>query len=180
MSTSKTAQRGRSQLRRSAAAAAAALTLPLTLTACGEAAERAAEEAAENAIEDANGGNADVDIDGDEVTIENSDGSVVVGGGDLPEGFPEDAVPLVGEVKSGTAVDTGQGAGWTIGTESDGSVEDVFAEAVAKLEGAGFTNQSTLGGTSANLTGEEYGVVLNVADSGTGSVVAVYVVSETP
>ena len=112
--------------------------------------------------------------------VENSDGSVVVGGGDLPEGFPEDAVPLVGEVTSGTAVDTPDGTGWTISTETDGSAEDVFSEAVAELEDAGFTNQSTLGGTSANLTSEEYGVVLNVSDSGTGAVVAVYVVSEVP
>lgn len=180
MTLSPTGTRTRTRLRRTLAATAVALTLPLALAGCGEAAENAAENAAEKAIEDANGGNADVDIDGDEVTIENGDGSVVVGGGGLPDGFPEDAVPLVGEVTSGTAVDSGQGAGWTIGTESDGDVEDVFAEAVAKLEAAGFTNQSTLGGTSANLTGEEYGVVLNVSDSGTGSVVAVYVVSETP
>lgn len=176
MSSSKSVLRNRPRLRRTVAAAAAAVALPLTLGACGEAVENAAEKA----IEDGSGGDAEIDLDDGEVTIENSDGSVVVGGGKLPDGFPEDAVPLVGEVKSGTAVDTPDGTGWTIGTESSGSAEDVFAEALAKLEEAGFTNQSNLGGTSANLTSGEYGVVLNVSESGTGSVVAIYVVSETP
>lgn len=180
MSTSKTVLRTRPRLRRTVAAAAAAVALPLALGACGEAVENAAENAAENAIEDGSGGDVDIDVDDGEVKVENSDGSVVVGGGELPDGFPEDAVPLVGEVKSGTAVDTPDGTGWTIGTESSGNAEDVFAEALAELEGAGFTNQSTLGGTSANLTSGEYGVVLNVSESGTGSVVAAYVVSEAP
>ncbi|WP_261818521.1 hypothetical protein [Nocardioides sp. OK12] len=54
-----------------------------------------AEKGMEKAMEAGSGGDAVVDVDSDAgtVTIEGEDGSLSVGGGELPESFPED-VPL--------------------------------------------------------------------------------------
>lgn len=165
--------------RRTLAAAALAGFLPLTLSACGESIEKAAEEAAEKAIEDANGGgDVDIDVDSGEVKVESSDGSYSAGQG-LPEDFPVDEIPLVGEVRSGSSVNTGEGKGWTVSTETDLSPADAVAEATAKLEGAGFSDQGSFGGTNANLGDDKYGVLINTADTGTGATTIVYVVSQT-
>lgn len=165
-----------------AAAAALAALLPLTLVACGgsddedssdrsgessdndgkdrSAEEKAAEDLAESLGED---GNASVDV---EIN-------------DLPEGFPEDEVPLVGEVTGGTTSDTPSGTGWSVTTSSDKSVEDAFEEAKSALLDAGYEEQTVLEGQSALLRGDRYGITL-VATSAGGSTVIGYTVVETP
>lgn len=166
------------RLRRTVAATTLAAFLPLSLAACGESIENAAEEAAEQAIEDANGGEVDIDTDNGEVKVESSDGSYSAGQG-LPEDFPEDEVPLVGEVRSGSSVNTGDGMGWTVSTETDLSPAEAVAEATAKLKGAGFSEEGSLGGTNATLGNGKYGVLINTADTGSGATAIVYVVSQT-
>ncbi len=165
------------RLRRTLSAGIAALALPLTLSACGEAAEQAAEEAAEKAIEDANGGDVDIDIDedGGEVKVENSDGSFV-SGGDLPDDYPSDEVPLVGDVQFGSSASTGTGTGWTISTLYDGDAAAAFAAAKEALEGAGFTTDGAAGETFASMRSDAYSVVLSAGDGADGTTLS-YVVS---
>jgi hypothetical protein len=79
--------------------------LVLGASGCGKVADEVGEKAAENAIEASSGGNADIDIDGGEmsietdegtytadgsgeVRIETADGSYVAGTGELPDGWP--------------------------------------------------------------------------------------------
>ena len=145
------------RLARAAAAAALTALLPLTLAACGDsnddsssdrsadnsgdngdksAEEKAAEDLAESLGAD---GNPSVDVEIDQ----------------LPEGFPEDEVPLVGEVTGGTTSDTPAGTGWSVTTSSDKSVEDAFEEAKSALLAAGYQEQTVLEGQSALLRGDK-------------------------
>ncbi|HWJ68235.1 MAG TPA: hypothetical protein VNT31_16295 [Nocardioides sp.] len=164
--------------RRTLAATALVAALPFALTACAEAAEKAAEEAAEQAIEENGGGDVDIDVDDGEVKVENSDGSVVIGGGDLPEDFPKDAVPVVGEVQYANSTTTPDGRGWTVSTTAGGSPEDALAEARSALEDAGFSEQGGgLGGAHVAMQSDEYAVVLTAADTGSGGTGLVYVVT---
>jgi len=64
------------------------VALALVLTACGSAAEVLTEQVAEQAI---GGGDVKIDTDSGEVSVETEDGSIVIGGGELPDGFD---VPL--------------------------------------------------------------------------------------
>lgn len=159
--------------RRTLAAVAAAAVLPLGLAACGG--DEAAENAAEKAIEDANGGDVDIDIDGDEVKIEGSDGAVQYGS-DLPDDFPEDDIPLVGDVTVGSSTSTGGEKGWTIATETDDSPGDAFAEAKAELEEAGFAVDGVESGNYAQLKSDSYRLVLT-ASEGSGGAQVSYIVS---
>ncbi|MCX6400803.1 MAG: hypothetical protein NTX33_12860 [Propionibacteriales bacterium] len=165
----------RPHLRRTFGIAAAALVLPFTLSACGDALENAAENAAEEAIKDGSSGDVDVDIDGGEVKIENSDGSYV-SGGDLPDGFPEDDVPLIGDVKFGSRTNDGDTQGWTVSTQVDSSAADAFDEASAKLEDAGFESQGQSTGTYAGFRSDKYQVVLTSADDQSGGAIMSYIV----
>ena len=117
-------------VRRMGAAATLAL-LATTFTACGS--DDVGDKAAEKAVEKAYGDGADVDVDGDEVTIETSEGTFTSGKG-LSGDFPKD-VPVIGEVTTTAKVESN----FTAITTVDGSPEDAIAEAGDKLTGAGFT-----------------------------------------
>lgn len=180
MTSSKTLQPTRTRLRRTVAATTAALALPLGLGACGEAAEKAAEQAAEKAIEDANGGDVDIDIDedGGQVKVESSDGTYV-GGGDLPDDYPSEDVPLVGDVQFGSSAATGTGTGWTVSTLYDGDAATAFDAARSALEGAGFTVDGAAGDTYASMRTDRYAVILSAGDGADGTTLS-YVVSSNP
>jgi hypothetical protein len=144
-------------------AAFAALVLALSISGCGgddKAAESAIEEAAENAGED-----VDVDVDDDEITIENSDGSVTVGG-DLPEGFPAEDIPLVdGDVLMAMGA---SGQGYQVTLDVDDAPADAMAAARALLEGAGFTvDEEGVMGTlyTATLSSDAYSVYLTATEA---------------
>ncbi|GAA3532139.1 hypothetical protein [Nocardioides daeguensis] len=161
-----------SRTRRAAIAVAAAALLPLGLAACGD---DAAENAAEKAIEDANGGDVDVDIDGDNVKIEGSDGAVQYGS-ELPDDFPRDEVPLVGEVTIGTSSTTDGTKGWTVATTTDASPDDAFEEAKAALEDAGFAIDGIESGNYAQLKSDAYRLVLTASEGADGAQIS-YIVS---
>lgn len=147
-----TALRTRPHLRRGLVTIAAAAVLPFTLAACGDAvddlAEKTSEEAAEQLIEEGGNGNTDVELN------------------DLPDGFPEDEVPITGEVTAGVATDTPDGTGWSVTTTSDKGVDEAFAEAKSALLEAGFAENVEAAGTTALLRGEKYGVTLVATDAG--------------
>ena len=61
------------------------------LTGCGAAADKVAEKATEKAIESQTGGDVDVNTNGDgSFNIETDDGSLSIGTGKLPDGWPDD------------------------------------------------------------------------------------------
>jgi hypothetical protein len=150
--------------RRRSALVALMLGAALALGGCGGSDEERAEDAIEEAAEEA-GEDVDVDVDGDDITIENSDGTVSMGG-DLPEGFPEDDIPLVeGEVLLAMG---GEGQGWQVSLAVDSSAEDAMAEARGLLEGAGFSvdEEAVMGEMStATFSSDAYNVYVTAAEA---------------
>lgn len=165
------------RLARLAAAATAAVVLPLAFSACGETIEKAGEKAIEKAIEEGASGDVDVDFDGDQVKVENSDGTFQ-SGTELPEDFPDD-IPLVGEVKAANTIATGGEINWTISTESQGSDAEVFADARSALEGAGFQSSDIDSPQLASFEKGTYRLLVNVAPSTDGIAILTYVI-DTP
>ena len=150
--------------RRRSALVALMLGAALALGGCGGSDEERAEDAIEEAAEEA-GEDVDVDVDGDDITIENSDGTVSMGG-DLPEGFPEDDIPLVeGDVLLAMG---GEGQGWQVSLAVDSSAEDAMAEARGLLEGAGFSvdEEAVMGEMStATLSSDAYNIYVTAAEA---------------
>jgi hypothetical protein len=147
----------------SGAAVAAAAALVLGACSSEDIAEKVAEEAVEQQLEaDGQSGDVDIDIDDGNVTIQGEDGEIqfdvdeengltvvstpdgemVVGSGELPEGFPSD-VPMPDglTVTSGTSMTGPDGDMYLV----SGSVADEFAPATeayaASLVAAGFEQQ---------------------------------------
>jgi len=125
------------------------------------------EELAEQAIEDSGGEDVDVDIDGDEVTIEGEDGTVKVGTGDVPDGFPGELTIVDGDVVS--SVDTPDGAMVTVAVDD---AVDAFDEAVADLEANGWTREqlTEAGETRMGVFSKDEQQVMVMADGTTGQV----------
>lgn len=150
--------------RRRSALVALLMGATLALGGCGGSDEERAEDAIEEAAEEA-GEDVDVDVDGDDITIENSDGTVSMGG-DLPEGFPEDDIPLVeGDVLLAMG---GEGQGWQVSIAVDAGADDAMAEARGLLEGAGFTvdEEAVMGDmTTATFSADGYNVYLTAAEA---------------
>jgi hypothetical protein len=126
--------------------------------------EQKAEDTIEQAAEDA-GESVDVDIDGDDITIENSDGTVSMGC-NLPAGFPVDDIPLVdGDVMLGMGA---EGEGFQVTIAYDGAPDEAMQEAVDLLEGAGFEvdESGDFGGMqTATLTSDAYTVYVSATDA---------------
>ena len=95
--------------------------------------------------------------------------------GELPSGFPSDAVPIVGEVQGG-----GSGpdsSGWVVMTTL---TDDDFAAAQAALEGAGYVSSAVNSDADSgfgNFVLDPYTVVLTVSTDGDGKTTATYVVT---
>lgn len=159
--------------------AAAVSALALLVGGCSGAADKAGDKAAEKAIEKAaedSGEDVDVDVNGDEVKIETSDGTIEAGTGNLPEGYPQDDVPLVdGEVQMGIAT----GEGFSVTIAYDGDPAAAFDDAVSRLTDAGLAveaDSAVLGENSAALTGNGYSVLVSASDV-TGSTSVTYIVA---
>lgn len=141
-----------------------ALAVPIALmaiasvTSCSS--DKAAENRAEDAIEDASGGDADVDIDGEKVEITTSEGTVTMGKGELPDGFPDDIPVIDGEIMmSMGAADQG----YQVTMEVD-DPQAAFDEASAELEDAGFSKESDAemaGATTASFQRADQTVILS-------------------
>jgi hypothetical protein len=122
-----------------ARALAPALAFTLLLSGCG-AGDEIGERLTEEAVEEAAGGDADVDIDEEGLTVTDENGDSTSIGTDLPEDFPVDDVPLMeGTVLAATAVD---GASYTVTLEVEGAPEEVHEQALAMLTDAGYTRDS--------------------------------------
>lgn len=115
----------------------AALGLAVTLAGCGLG-QQAVEQAAEQAAEQQLGDGSDVEIDGDgSIKIDSSEGSINIGTGELPEGWPSDIPSPAGFELVASFGSTAEGqfnATWQ--AEGDRTAD---AEALVKgLEAAGY------------------------------------------
>lgn len=130
-----------------------------------EAGEKLGEQLAEQALEDAGTAGVDVDVDGEDVTIESDEGTIKVGTGDLPEGFPAELSVVDGEIVS--SVDTPQGSAVTVTVDD---ADAAFDEAVADLESNGWERVQLTETEGSKLAmyskGEQTAMVM--ADSATG------------
>lgn len=127
------------RMRLLAAAALVAASLTATLTGCQQAAEKAAEEAVKQGT-----GIDDVDINDDGITVEGTEGTLSIDGGDeLPEGWPSQiALPDGGTITGSMLVDQGGSQGWNVVSTYDLSPADLASAFEASLGGAGFTQDS--------------------------------------
>lgn len=175
---------------------AAALAVPLVaVTGCGtdKLADKASEKAAEKILESAGGEDVDIDIDQDsgKATFRDADGSTFsIGGGDLPEDWPEE-VPLPdGFTLEGSfsGVDDGQ-ANFTVSGTLSGDPTEHFGALVDAFENDGWTEQhrSTTDASGSSMSSATYVndtwtvTVLLTADDGDGdeSIGVVYTVMPT-
>lgn len=157
--------------------AAAFVVLPaaaLALSGCSQigdaVSEEVGEQIGEEIIEQAGGEGVDIEIDeeGGQIDIETDDGSISFGGGELPDGFPVDLVPVVdGEIVTASRADNDSGVGYIVGISVEGSFDEVNEEALALLEDAGLetvlnTNAGEFATYGFEDTDEISGVTLQV------------------
>ncbi|HEV7956800.1 MAG TPA: hypothetical protein VGP10_06555 [Marisediminicola sp.] len=103
-------------------------------------------------------------------------GAGITTNGQVPDGFPMDAVPVVGEVVGGGA---GPNAtGWVLKTRLESAAD--FVTAQETLEGAAFTASGVNSDSDSgfgSFTSADHVVVLTVATGSDGVVSATYVVT---
>ena len=110
---------------------------------------------------------------GVEDAIEEATGGDVSLGGELPADFPESVVLIDGDISFAGGAG---GDGWLVMISS--SAADPVADAAAKLEAAGFTEDTTLNGDTASAVVYSNGEYL-VLIAGDGDVVS-YTVTPQP
>lgn len=126
-----------------------------------------------------NGDKVSVDNDGGGVKIETDDGTATFGSGSLPEDFPEDDVPIIDGTIAGGGKNTADGETmWSLILQTDGEVGSVLADVTGKLEGAGYTSESSgnYGGNAAAQFTGKYAVGVSVTGAD-GQIAVTYVVS---
>ncbi|NQX11320.1 hypothetical protein HQQ80_06765 [Microbacteriaceae bacterium VKM Ac-2855] len=103
-------------------------------------------------------------------------------GGELPEGFPKDAVPLVeGEIVYAGGVGTDGGQAWAVMIKV-ADRDAAYADLKQRLTDAGFSvsmESNTEGGAFAIFANDAYTVQATVGESGADGVVAQYAVAAT-
>lgn len=148
------------------AALAIAVLLSLGLSGCFA---NPVEQLVQNGVEDVVEGATGTDVD-------------LGGAGSLPDGFPEDAVPVIdGEIVYGGGVGVEGGQAWAVMvkvTDRDAA----YAEVKQLLTDAGFTTSmesNAEGGAFALFSSDAYAVQVTVGESGADGVVAQYAVTAT-
>lgn len=141
-----------------------ALAGGVTLVGCGQ----MAESATEKLIEEAAGGDVNVDVEGDGVTVEGQDGGFAVGGDlSLPDNWPTE-IPTYGRGSLVmVSVDSASG-GATAVWSTEESVEDATASIRSAVEGAGYAieSESQMEGLRAfSATGSGYRLDVSVGGS---------------
>lgn len=139
------------------------------LAACGD----SAEDKAKDILKDQG---VNVDEDNGKVTIEGDGGSVSVGeGADLPDGFPEDDVPLPegGEIVSAISSEDGDRESYIVTYQIDSEdAESAMTDYESMLEDDGFTISGSMsfGGDEGSFSGfsaerDDWDVVVTSAGS---------------
>lgn len=107
-------------------------------------------------------------------------GHVELPGKSVPADFPKDVPLISGDVIYGLGLKSSDGQGWNVTIK----VSDVnaFDTIKSELEGAGFTTNDTIGGTTSDgatgtFASDKYGVVVVVSKDGNNGFVANYTVT---
>lgn len=155
-----------SLLKHSRALALAAL-LTVGLSGCfANPVEQLVQDGVENAVEGAVEGATGTDVD--------------LGGGELPDGFPTDAVPVIdGEIVYGAGMAVDGGQAWAVMVKV-ADRDAAYAEVKQLLTDAGFETtmeSSAEGGAFAIFTSDAYVAQVTVGESGADGVVAQYAVT---
>lgn len=128
--------------RRLPALTLAALTA-VGLTACSSIEDKITETVIEKAVEAGGDGKVDIDIDKDgegQVTVDTGEGSVTIGGTDLPEGWPAAVqIPQDQKIVGSYSAEAAEGLSATVTTETTAPAEDAIAAAKKALSSGGFT-----------------------------------------
>lgn len=149
------------------------------LTGCSAMADKAGEKVAEKGMEAAGGGGVDIDSEGDgKVTIESDEGSLEVGGSDLPDGFPDD-VPLPDdfEIEAAMSMGTADNQTFTVRmTSPDADVDQTFEDLKSRSEAAGFEvlSSNTMSGDghelrSATMSNSDWNASISVSGEADGT-----------
>lgn len=128
------------------------------LAGCGAAAEKVSEKATEKAIEQQTGGKVDIDSSGDRsVDIETEDGSMTLGGGEIPEEWPEE-IPLPDDltVQTGAAMDASDGRLVSVVGATDDTPEEILASLKEALADWEISGESTSTGGGSTTTGAQW------------------------
>lgn len=138
------------RLKVSAGVVAVAGALVLTSCSPGDLIDRAVEKGIEKGVEAATGTEIDFDDESGTVSLTTDEGEVTLGGGggELPDGFP-DEIPLIdGEIGGGMRLSEGETDGFMANVTVTGSIAEVYDNTTALLEGAGFIEiaSSDMGG----------------------------------
>lgn len=154
------------------------LAVTALVAGCSGASDKATEKSIEKSIEDATSQDADVNVDGDKVKVETSDGTFEAGGNKLPDGYPADDVPVVdGKILFTAAANEG----FSVTVQYDGTPAEAIAAAKQALTAAGMDEQKdvpVIGDHGGLFTGHGYGVVISADDSTGGTVIAYIVTPE--
>lgn len=120
-----------------------AAALLLTLTSCGvkeSVNDKIAEKVTEGVMNKATGGDANIDIDGDKITVEGKDGEkVIIGDSEWPAVLTDNRIPEFksGKILSSINVDNG-----CMVMMEEVESED-FKQYLADIKAAGYTNDAT-------------------------------------
>lgn len=132
------------------------VAIALVLTGCGK---KLSEKAAEKIIEKSTNGQASVDVDRNQVTINTNGGSYQAGEEvKLPAGFPSDVYVIDGTIKA--AMTNAENNGYTVSIETSQSVTEAKTRYEKELVDDGWTmsmslvyeGAASLGATKGNRT----------------------------
>lgn len=137
--------------------------LVAALSGCGFVGDRVGERVAEELGDRAVDGEVDFDRDSGEIRIENSEGSFTIGGGDLPDAFPDEMpVPDGGEIVSTQSGSNDQGEQVSVQVHvTEGSFDELVAFFDDELASAGWEvgarNETSMGTGMRGVTFEVSG-----------------------
>jgi len=155
-----------------------ALFMMLGLPACRQSGEKQGEKAMEKILEESSGEKTDVDIEGQDVTIENESGTVKIHTGE--DTWPANAPTDVPELKKGkiigiTTHDSEEVNNWNIRYSGVGiEALDTYA---AELKSRGFKTQTMKMPKGGMVNGEKGNLVVMLT-VGEGDKISVVVISE--
>jgi hypothetical protein len=157
--------------RSSVALAAGVLAAGMLLTGCGQMAESATEQL----LEQAGGGSVNIDLEGENLTVEGEDGAMSMGGDlSLPDNWPSEVPTFSDGSMVFVTVDTAAGSASAM-WNTELSVEDATGSIKGAVEGAGYAieSESQLEGLQAfSATGNGYRLDITVAGDGTATSVS--------
>jgi hypothetical protein len=147
--------------------ATAAGLLALTTTACGSVGEAISERAVEEIAEQAAGQGVDIDVDdeGGRMLISSSEGTLDIGGGELPDGFPDDLpLPPGHEVLGSMTQADDQRSSMTVTTSTTADFTQVVDDLRSGLEDGGWTIEDTSELTSGDFASTTFRVTRGAWD----------------